>query len=344
MNSVFSKRLGNYEVNSKWVTALVVSLLLLFVVFYASQWVSAASVFSDDFSAGTFAGWSQTRMSVGSSQTVNSGVARFVVPTPTGGYVSYSYLIKDGFTSTVNSTIIASQDILVKQVPNGCAEGNGAIFFFYVCDSADLAGDLGNIGVGIDGSGVWSLWIGGNATYVYIFQTQGSLPTNNTWYHIVLTVDNSAGLVTLSVDGKTVVSATQHQFTDRTHKFSLMSGLGEDWWSGCVGPLEINVDNVRLDVSDAEAWFTQAPTEAPATSNSNSQSSTAIAPTMAPTHSSTPNPTVTVAPPTFSSVPSQSATPTDMQTSESGFPFWVLVPVLVAVTVCFGVLFMLKKR
>jgi hypothetical protein len=341
MNSLFFKRLGNREVNRKWVAALVVSLLLLFAVFYASRWVSAASVFSDDFSSGTFAGWSQTRMSVGSSQTVSSGVARFVVPTPTGGYVSYSYLIKDGFTSTVNSTIVASQDILVKQVPNGCAEGNGAIFFFYVCDSADLAGDLGNIGVGIDGSGVWSLWIGGNATYVYIFQTQGSLPISNTWYHIVLTVDNSAGLVSLSVDGKTVVGATQHQFTDRTHQFSLMCGLGEDWWSGCVGPLEINVDNVRLDVSDAEAWFTPAPTEAPVTSNS--QSSTTVAPTPSPTHSSTSSPTVTVAPPT-STVPNQSATPTDMQTSESGFPFWVLVPVLVAVAVCFGVLFMLKKR
>jgi hypothetical protein len=342
MNSLSFKRLGNHEVNRKWVAALVVSLLLLFVVFYASRWVSAASVFTDDFSAGTFAGWSQTKMSSGASQTVSGGVARFVVPTPSGGSVSYSYLVKDGFTSTVNSTIIASQDILVKQVPNGCAEGNGAIFFFYICDSADLAGDLGNVGVGIDGSGVWSLWVGGNASYVYIFQTQGSLPTSNTWYHIVLTVDNSAGLVNLSVDGKTVTSATQHQFTDKTHQFSLMSGLGEDWWSGCVGPMEINLDNVRLDVSDAVEPVTQAPTTAPTTSNS--QGITTNAPTSAPTFISTPNPTVTVAPPAFSSAPSQSATPTDMQTSESGFPFWVIVPVLVAVAVCFGVLFILKKR
>ena len=193
MISLFFQRMGRHEVNRKWVAALIVSLLLLFAVFYASRWVSAASVFSDDFSAGNFAGWHQTHMSYGSSQTVSGGVARFVVPTPAGGSVSYSYLVKDGFTSTVNSTITASEDILVKQVPNGCVEGNGAIFFLYICDSADLSGDLGNIGVGIDGSGVWSLWVGGNKTYVYIFQTQGPLPANNTWYHIILTVDNSAG-------------------------------------------------------------------------------------------------------------------------------------------------------
>jgi hypothetical protein len=329
-------------VNKKWVAALIVSLLLLFAVFYASRWVSASSVFSDAFSNGSVGGWTQTKIGSGATQTVSGGVARFVVPTPVGGAVSYSYLIKDGFTSTVNSTIIASQDILVKQVPNGCAEGNGAIFFLYVCDSANLSGDLGNVGVGIDGSGVWSLWIGGNTTYVYIFQTQGPLPANNTWYHIVLTVDNSAGLVSLSVDGKTVVSATQHQFTDRTHQFSLMSGLGEDWWSGCTGPMEINVDNVRLDISDAEAPVTEVPTEVP--TNSYTQNPTSNAPTPAPTHTSTANPTVTAAPPTSAFTPSQSVTPTDMQTSESGFPTWLLVPVLVVAVACLGVLFMLKRK
>jgi hypothetical protein len=335
-------QLSGHKVNRKWVAVLFISLLLLFAVFYASRWASAAAVFSDDFSTGTFAAWSQTHINSGSSQTVSAGVARFVVPTPTGGFVSSSYLVKDGFTSTVNSTITASQDILVKQVPNGCIEGNGAIFFLYICDSADLSGDLGNVGVGIDGSGVWSLWVGGNKTYVYIFQTQGPLPVNNTWYHIVLTVDNSAGLVSLSVDGKTVVSATQHQFTDRTHQFNLMSGLGEDWWSGCVGPLEINIDNVRLDVSDAVETITEAPTTSPATSNP--QNPATEAPTPATTHNSTLTPTVTAAPTPVSSAPSQSTTPTDMQTSEPGFPLWLLVPVLVAVVVCFGVLFMLKKR
>jgi hypothetical protein len=329
-------------VNGKWVAALIVSLLLLFVVFYASRWVSAASVFYDDFSSKTFSAWSQKHISPGASQTVSGGVARFIVPTPTGGFVSSSYLVKDGFTSTVNSTITASQDILVKQVPNGCIEGNGAIFFSYICDSADLSGDLGNVGVGIDGSGVWSLWVGGNVSYVYIFQTQGTLPANNTWYHIVLTVDNSAGLVSLSVDGKTVISATQRQFTDRTHQFSLMSGLGEDWWSGCIGPLEINVDNVRLDVSDAASTITEIPTTPP--TSSNPQSPVTDAPTPVPTHNLTPNPTVTTAPTAVSSAPSQSATPTDMQSSQSGFPLWLLVPVLVAVIVCFGVLFVLKKR
>lgn len=340
MCSSFSA-LSRHRANRKWVAALVVSLLLLFVVFYSSQRVSASTVFSDDFSSGAFSNWSQTHISPGSSQSVTGGVARFIVPTPTGGFVSSSYLVKDGFTSTVNSTITASQDILVKQVPYGCIEGNGAIFFLYICDSSDLSGDLGNVGVGIDGSGVWSLWVGGNKSYIYIFQTQGPLPANNTWYHVVLTIDNSAGLVSLSVDGRTVVSATQRQFTDRTHPFSLMSGLGEDWWSGCIGPLEINLDNVRLDVSDVQATVTEAPTTAP--TNSYTQSPASNAPTPAPTHNSTSNPTVT-SQPTVSSTPGQRTTPTDMQTSESGFPFWVLVPVLVAVAVCFAVLFMLKKR
>jgi hypothetical protein len=332
--------LNRHRVNRRWVAALLVSLILLFVVFYSSRWVSASTVFSDDFSSGTFSGWSQTRISPGSSQTVSGGVARFIVPTPLGGSVTSSYLIKDGLTSTINSTITAAQDILVKQVPNGCIEGNGAIFFLYICDSADLSGDLGNVGVGIDGSGVWSLWIGGNATYVYIFQTQGQLPANNTWYHIVLTIDNSAGLVSLYVDGKNVISATQRQFTDRTHQLSLMSGLGEDWWSGCVGPLEIDVDNVRLDVSDADARFAEAPTTSPTTFNS--QSPATDPPTTTTPRTLTPNPVVTDPPPTFAS--NQSTTPTDMQASEQGFPLWLLVPVLVVVLVCFGVLFVLKKR
>jgi hypothetical protein len=323
--------------HKKWVAALVSVLLLLFAAFYASQWVSAAPVFYDDFSAGTFAGWSQTRIGSGSSQTVEGGVARFIVPTPPGGSVSYSYLIKDGFTSTVNSTITASQDILVKQVPNGCLEGNGAIFFLYICDSSDLAGNLGNFGVGIDGSSVWSLWIGGATVYTYIFQTQGSPPASNTWYHVALTVDNSAGIVSLAVDGKVVISATQQQFTNRTHQFSLMSGLGENWWSNGPSQLEIKVDNVRLDVSDADTWVTPSPASPP-TSKAPSPATTA------PTHSATPNPSNNAAP-TYGSTPSQSPFPTDMKTSkEPSIPLWLAAPVIVAVVILCGVLFALKKR
>ena len=45
-------------------------------------------------------------------QTVNNGIAQFTVPTPTGGTVTYSAVVKDGYTTTLNSTITASQDIL----------------------------------------------------------------------------------------------------------------------------------------------------------------------------------------------------------------------------------------
>lgn len=321
----------------------ILLVILVLVAFSLSRWVTASTVSSDDFSSGNFSNWSSATTSSGASQTVNSGVARFIVPPPIGGHVTYSYLIREGFTSTVNSTIVASQDIRVNQVPNGCVEGNGAIFFLYVCDSADLSGSLGNVGVGIDGSGVWSLWVGGNITYTYIFQTQGPPPTSNTWYHVALTLDNSGGLVSLTVDGRVVLSATQQQFTDRTHTFSLMSGLGEDWWSGGVGSMVLEVDNVRLDVSDATSRFTENPTLEP---TSNSLNAATTAPT--PVHASTPAPSVsvTVSPSsTQSPTPTGSVAPTRMQTTqESGFLEWLVVPVVVAVAVCGGVLFMLKKR
>lgn len=327
---------------NKKLAFLVVALVSVAVLVVASV-VSAPTVFSDDFSSGGFANW-KTSLSPGSSQTVTNGVAHFSVPTPAGGTVTYSAIIKEGFTSTPNSTIIASQDIFVTKIPNGCIEGNGAIFFLYICDSTDLAGNYGNVGVGIDGSSVWSLWIGGNLTYTYVFQTSGSAPTSNTWYHIVLAVDNSAGLVTLAVNDKVVVSATQQQFTDRNHPISLMSGLGEDWWSNCVGQQEIAVDNVRLDISDADSWFTPNPTSPPQTSSTNdltpapTQKTTTIPPTPIPTATATPSPTSTL-------LPSPTTPPTTIQaTEQDGLPTWVLLPVAIAVAVCVVGLFLLKKR
>lgn len=322
--------------NRKWLAVLAISLILLFAVFALSRWAAASTVFSDDFSGGGFNSWSRTYQSTGASQSVSDGVARFIVPTPIGGTVTYAYLVKDGFTSTVNSTIVASQDIHVAKVPNGCQQGNGAIFFLYICDSQDLAGNYGNIGVGIDGSSVWSLWIGGNTTYTYIFQTSGSAPVSNTWYRVVLAIDNSAGLVSLSVDGVVVVSATQQQFTNRTHTVSLMSGMGEAWWSDCVGPQEIDVDNVKLDVSDADSQFMPSVTVSSPTTDANS-----IAPsTQKPTVTPTPGVTETVGP----SGSVASVSPTVEAPQNEGFPLWILLPVLIAVAVCGGILFLLKKR
>jgi len=211
----------------------------------------AATVFSDNFSSGNFERWFQSYAVSGASQSVSGGIARFIVPTPTAGSNSCSYLVRDGFISTVNSTIIASQDILVANVPNGSPQGNGAIFFLYVCDSTDLGGNAGNIGIGIDGSKLWSMWIGGSLIYTYVFQTTGSPPTSNTWYHIVLTINNQAQTATLTVNGIVMINVSQQEFTDKTHPISLMSGMGEDWWSDGSGQQEINIDNVQLDISDA---------------------------------------------------------------------------------------------
>ena len=174
----------------KLLAAFALAMFLSFAL--TQQPAAAATVFTESFSAENFAAWSQSRLTSGATQTVSNGVARFIVPTPQGGNCTYSFVVRDGFTSTINSTIVAAQDIYVSKVPHGCPQGNGAIFFLYVCDSADLGGNQGNVGVGIDGSGVWSLWIGGMTVYSYVFQSSGALPASNTWYRVGLTIDNSA--------------------------------------------------------------------------------------------------------------------------------------------------------
>lgn len=238
--------------NKRLIAVLAVVLIIL-SAFILSHSANGAEVFSENFSSGNFASWSRTFMSVSSSQTVSGGVAQFIVPTPESGTQSFSYLVKDGFTSTSNSTIIACEDVYVAKVPFGCVQGNGAIYFFYVCDSTDLTGNNGNFGVGIDGSGVWTLWIGGNAVYTSLFQTTGSPPTSNTWYRIVLTINNQAATVTLTVNDAALITAGQQQFTGRTHPISLMAGMGEDWWSAGQGQQEVDIDNIALDISDSDA-------------------------------------------------------------------------------------------
>jgi hypothetical protein len=74
--------------------------------------VGAATVFFDDFSSGNFSKWTLTSRTDGASQSVNNVIAHFSVPAPsTAGECTYSYLRKDGFTSTPSSLIVASQDI-----------------------------------------------------------------------------------------------------------------------------------------------------------------------------------------------------------------------------------------
>jgi cell division septation protein DedD len=299
------------------------------------QFATAGTVFYDDFSNGNLSGWSRTHISAGSNQTVNNSVAQFTVPTPTGGTVTYSAVVKDGYTSTLNSTITASQDIFVAKVPSGCQQGLGAIFFLYICDSADLSGDLGNIGVGIDGSGVWSLWIGGTTNYSYIFQSTGATPVSNTWYHVALIIDNPTQRVLLSVDSSVVVNASQRQFTDKIHSISLMAGMGESWFSTCVGTQEVDIDNVRLDISDASPIVTVNPTPTPTstgTSSSNTGTSATAAPskTLSPTPQKTTNPTNQA---TNSPTAPATATPTPyIQRTE--LPLWVTVLAAVVLAVC----------
>lgn len=233
------------------IIALATLIIIAFSALSFFEPGKGALVFSDNFGSGSFSGW-RTCMMNGSSQTITNGIAHFITPTPPNGQATYSYLLKDGFISTPNSTIIASEDIFLPKVPAGCAQGDGAFFFFYICDSTDLAGSLGNFGVGVDGSQQWSLWIGGSQVYTYLFQTAGALPVSGTWYHIMLIADNPSGTVTLVVNGTTVINAPQQQFTNKTHSISLMTGMGEDWYCQVPGPHEIDVDNVQLNISDMQ--------------------------------------------------------------------------------------------
>jgi cell division septation protein DedD len=308
------------------------------------------AVFSDNFSSGNFASWSRTFSSPGSSQSVSNGAAHFIVPTPNGGNVTYSYLVKDGFTSTVNSTIVASQDVWVTKVPYGCSPGLGAIFFLYICDSRDLGGNYGNLGVGIDGCGLWSLWIGGNTVYKYVYQTVGAAPASNTWYHIALAINNSAGTAELIVDGTAVISESQSQFTDGTHAVSLMSGMGEDWWSQGTGLQEIEVSNVLLDISDAAPILTHGPAPT-ATAPTDSSSSPVQTPSSTPnynpaptsTHKATATPSATPPPSPLPSI-ANNTEPTSMLETKQDSSLWIILPLAITVAVCAEILFMTKKR
>jgi len=319
------------------IMAASVSLLI------STEPASAVGVFSENFANGNFSGWSQTFISPGSDQIIDSGVAYFTVPTPIGGDYSYSFIEKNGFTSTPNSTIIASQDIRVTKVPHGDSQGLGAIFFFYLCDSTDLRGTLGNFGVGIDGSGVWSLWIGGNTVYTYLFQTTGTTPVSNTWYHVVLTVDNAAGTVVLSVNGVNVITSNQAEFTNKVHLLSLMVGMGECWWSSGSGQQGVDITNIKLDISDATSTPVPDPTTRLPTTTLTATPQTTIQPhpTHAPTQTSGPT-TNNIHTPL---APTSSLTATPIFTREKSPPailYWILLSLAIAVVICAGLVWHLK--
>ncbi len=201
--------------------------------------------FSDDFSSQSFNHWTLQNQTTSAGMSIINGVACFT--TPIGANGTYAYVQENGFTSTINSTITASQDIYLSSFSGGFTQGNGAIFFLYVIDTAGQNG--GNIAVGIDGSDLWGLWIGGYPIYNYVLQTAGTQPQIGAWCHIVLTINNSAQTVNLDVNGTTVINVIQHQFTDTNHSINLISGIGEDWNSvGKASDLEI--DNVQLDISN----------------------------------------------------------------------------------------------
>ncbi len=306
--------------------------------------VDAATVFSDNFSTGNLDQWSQSYVISGANQIVSNGVARFIAPPPVAGASTHSYVVKDGFTSTVNSTIVASQDVFVTNVPTGSSQGNGAIFFLYVCDSSNLAGNYGNVGVGIDGSTVWSMWIGGNVVYRYVFQTAGSAPVSNTWYHLVLTINNPAETVSLAVNGVTVITASQQQFTDKNHPISFMSGLGENWWSAGSEPQELHVDNVRLELSDSAALPAPVSTSSPPPASTSTPAHTPlplptqrpIVPTQTPILTPTPIVTNVTSAPSFSPPPLNPAL--SVIQPSIGVPFEVSV---VGVTVLVVLVFVL---
>ncbi len=201
--------------------------------------------FSDDFYSQSFNRWTLQNQTAGAGMSIINGVACFT--TPIGANGTYSYVQENGFISNINSTITASQDVYLSGFSGGFTTGNGAIFFLYVIDASGQNG--GNIAVGIDGSDVWGLWIGGFPIYNYVFQTAGTLPQIGAWSHVVLTINNLAQTVNLAINGTTVIKVIQHQFTDETHSVNLISGIGEDWNSvGKASDLEI--DNVQLDISN----------------------------------------------------------------------------------------------
>jgi hypothetical protein len=114
-----------------------------------------------------------------------------------------------------------------------------------------------------------------------------------------------------------------------------MAGMGESWFSTCVGTQEVDIDNVRLDISDASPIVTVNPTPTPTstgTSSSNTGTSATAAPskTLSPTPQKTTNPTNQA---TNSPTAPATATPTPyIQRTE--LPLWVTVLAAVVLAVC----------
>lgn len=198
-------------------------------------------VFSDNFTSGNFHQWTTKTKGTGASQSVSNGIAQFNTPSGSG---RYSYVQKSSFTSKTTQVITATQDVYLSNVPSGLRSGSGTIYMLTIKDTTGF--NARNIQVSVDGSQKWALSIGTFPTS-YTTQTSGSNPQSKTWYHLELKIDNPNHKATLTVNGTTVVSATQNQFTDRTHTISLSVGTVQDNYSNRQSH-QLQVDNVKLSI------------------------------------------------------------------------------------------------
>jgi hypothetical protein len=199
-------------------------------------------VFSDNFTSGNFNQWTTKSKSTGASQSVSNGIAQF--NTPSGGNGKYSYVQKSSFTSKTTSVITATQDVYLSVVPSGLRSGSGTIYILTVKDTTGITPRI--IQVSFDGSQKWALSLG-TFPNTYTTQTSGSNPQSKTWYHLELKIDNPNHKATLSVNGTTVLSVTQTQFTDRTHTISLSVGIVQDNYNNRLSH-QLQVDNVKLSI------------------------------------------------------------------------------------------------
>jgi hypothetical protein len=199
-------------------------------------------VFSDNFTSGNFNLWTTKAKSTGASQSVSNGIAQFNTPLGSG---RYSYIQKSSFSLKTTQVITSTQDVYLSNVPSGLRSGSNVIYILTIKDTTGY--NPRNIQVALDGSQKWALSIGTSFSSTYSTQTSGSNPQSKTWYHLELTIDNPNHKATLTVNGTTVLSATQNQFTDRTHTISLSVGTVQDNYSNRQSH-QTQVDNVKLSI------------------------------------------------------------------------------------------------
>jgi hypothetical protein len=120
--------------------------------------------------------------------------------------------------------------------------------------------------------------------------------------------------------------------------------MGEDWWSQGSGLQEIEVSNVKLDISDAAFAATPNPPADSTLSTIQPPSSTPnINPTPTSTHTATDTPNV-ITPSSSSLSTAENPQPTGIQETKQDSSLWIVLPIAVTVAVGLEILFMVKKR